>query len=639
VWQVREASLGAISHVPGEPLSWGGWEDSSVAPADLGAYLRELRQLMDRYGYSGALYGHFGHACVHTRTNFDLESKQGIGQYRRFMEEAADLVVGYGGSLSGEHGDGQQRAELLPRMFGEELVAAFRQFKALWDPEWKMNPGKLVEPYKLDENLRLGADYRPWQPATHFQYPEDQGSLARATLRCVGFGKCRQQQGGLMCPSFQVTGEELHSTRGRAHLLWEMTQGTLIEPGWNNEAVKESLDLCLACKGCKSDCPVGVDVATYKAEFLAHYYEGRARPRSAYAFAYIDRWARWASQVPGFVNLATQLPLSRALLKRAANLDGERQIPPLAPRSFRRWFEKRATGAGASGNPPVLLWTDTFNNHFLPETLQAAVEVLERARFRVLLPPANLCCGRPLYDFGMLERARRLLRQILDQLAPAIARKIPIVVLEPSCAAVFRDELLNLFPDDPRAQQLGSQVFLLSEFLEQSAPHFPLPRLLRKALVHGHCHHKALMKMTANDALLTRMGIEFESPAAGCCGMAGSFGFEKHTRAVASAIGELELLPAVRKAPPEWLIIADGFSCREQIAQSSERGALHLAEVIQMGFNEGYEPIPPLYPERDRARARKAGIERSMRRAGLGLLGLSAAAACWVARKSQTSHR
>ncbi|HMH00287.1 MAG TPA: FAD-binding and (Fe-S)-binding domain-containing protein, partial [Terriglobales bacterium] len=291
IWDVRESSLGVTSHVPGEPLAWEGWEDSAVAPEKLGDYLRQLKKLMAGHGYHGTLYGHFGHACVHTRINFDLQSQAGISKYRAFVEEAADLVVSFGGSLSGEHGDGQSRGELLPKMFGPELVQAFREFKSLWDPEWKMNPGKVVEPYRLDENLRLGVDYHPWEPKTHFQFPEDQsndhGSLAQATLRCVGVGKCRQYDGGVMCPSFRVTREEEHSTRGRAHLLWEMTKGDVIRDGWHNHDVKHSLDLCLSCKGCKSECPVGVDVATYKAEFLSHYYQGRLRPRSAYAFAHI----------------------------------------------------------------------------------------------------------------------------------------------------------------------------------------------------------------------------------------------------------------------------------------------------------------------------------------------------------------
>jgi FAD/FMN-containing dehydrogenase/Fe-S oxidoreductase len=584
VWEVRESALGAISHVPGEPPGWEGWEDSAVTPEKLGIYLRDLCKLMKGYGYRSALYGHFGHACLHVRINFDLESKQGIANFRKFIEEAADLVVSYGGSLSGEHGDGQARAELLPKMFGPELVQAFREFKALWDPEWKMNPGKVVEPYKLDENLRLGADYKAWKPPTHFQFPEDQGSLANATLRCVGVGKCRHDEGGVMCPSFRVTREEEHSTRGRAHLLWEMTKGDLIQDGWRDRHVKESLDLCLACKGCKSDCPVGVDVATYKSEFLAHYYEGHRRPRSAYAFGNIDVWARLASKAPGLFNLTTQLPFLRDISKLVAGIPRERSIPPFAPQTFRDWFSRRERR-----NPqamPVLLWPDTFNNYFLPDTAKAAVRVLESAGNRVTLPQANLCCGRPLYDWGMLDRAKNLLLKILRTLETEIKQNVPIVVLEPSCAAVFRDELLNLFPNDERAHRLSQQTFLLSEFLEQKATHFPLPKLARKALVHGHCHHKSIMRMSDEESVLRKMGIDFQTPAPGCCGMAGSFGFEQDKYQTSLAIGELELLPAVRKASPDCLIIANGFSCREQIAQCTDRRALHLAEVIQMAASD-----------------------------------------------------
>ncbi len=654
IWEVRESSLGATSHVPGEPPRWEGFEDSAVAPEKLGAYLRDLRKLMNAYQYDGAFYGHFGHACVHTRMNYDLESAEGVRKFRQFMEEAADLVVGYGGSLSGEHGDGQSRAELLPKMFGPELMQAFREFKAIWDPDWKMNPGKVIEPYRLDENLRLGPNYDPWQPETHFKFPEDHGSLASATLRCVGVGKCRRYEGGVMCPSFRVTREEEHSTRGRAHLLWEMTQGEVIKDRWQTEAVKESLDLCLACKGCKSDCPTGVDVATYKAEFLSHYYEANRRPLNSLAFANIDLWARAASHVPGLVNLTTQLPFLRDLAKLAAGIPAQRRIPPFAPQTFKQWWEQErsagvspavpSAGSGQATRAPrplrpgntVLLWADTFNNHFLPDTAKAAVEVLEAAGFDVTIPRAHLCCGRPLYDVGMLDRAKNLLLEIMDELLPEIEAGIPIVVLEPSCAAVFRDELTNLFPKDERARALSRQVVLLSEFLERHAQDFPLPSLARKALIHGHCHHKAIMKMTAEESVLRRMGIDFTAPAPGCCGMAGAFGFEKEKYDVSVAIGELELLPAVRKAPTDWLIVADGFSCREQIAQETDRHALHLAEVLQMALREAtespegiplLEAAPQHYPEDAWVRPREAAIQASMKRTGLAVAGVAAGAA------------
>jgi FAD/FMN-containing dehydrogenase/Fe-S oxidoreductase len=655
VWEVREASLGATSHVPGEPLNWEGWEDAAVAPEKLGGYLRDLRKMMTAFGYKGSLYGHFGHACVHTRLNFDFQSKTGIAKFRKFAEEAADLVVSYGGSLSGEHGDGQARAELLPKMFGPELMQAFRKFKSAWDPDWKMNPGKLIEPNRLDENLRLGAAYAPWEPLTRFRFPADHGSLASSTLRCVGVGKCRREEGGVMCPSYRATHEEEHSTRGRAHLLWEMTQGEVIRDGWRSEEVKQSLDLCLACKGCKSDCPVGVDVATYKAEFLSHYYEGRVRPRSAYAFGNIDLWSRLASHAPGLVNLTTQLPFLRDIAKMVAGTAPQRSIPAFAPETFKSWFRRRGENNSHSGGrirpasdakrapwkngssrpneadqrtrpsvPPVLLWADTFNNYFLPSTAKAAVEVLEAAGFRVVVPQANLCCGRPLYDFGMLDRAEALLLEILDELSPEIEAGIPIVGLEPSCVAVFRDELLNLFPHDERAQALSRQTFLLSEFLELHAADSPLPRFERKALLHGHCHHKSIMKMTAEESLLQRIGVDFQAPAPGCCGMAGSFGFEHEKYDISMAIGELELLPAVRKAPPDWLIIADGFSCREQIAQGTGRNALHLAEVLQMALQDPDQVTADPLPESAQVRQREAEVRSSMTRAGLGLGALAA---------------
>ena len=670
VWEVRESSLGATSHVPGEPLNWEGWEDAAVSPEKLGGYLRDLRKMMAEFGYKGSLYGHFGHACVHTRLNFDLQSKEGIAKYRKFVEEAADLVVSYGGSLSGEHGDGQSRAELLPKMFGPELMQAFRKFKEAWDPDWKMNPGKVLEPYKLDENLRLGTNYAPWEPKTHFQFPEDHGSLSHAALRCVGVGKCRREEGGVMCPSWRATHEEEHSTRGRAHLLWEMTQGEVIRDGWHSEEVKHSLDLCLSCKGCKSDCPVTVDLATYKAEFLSHYYQGRLRPLNAYAFGNIDLWASLASNAPGLVNLTTQLPFLRDIAKLLAGVPPQRKIPAFAPETFKQWFSRTSPWRGGSPRPAhgastprtrgewriadsappamsgwksgpsgprqtaeyegasapdVLLWADTFNNYFLPSTAKAAVEVLETAGFRVRVPRANLCCGRPLYDFGMLDRAERLLLEILDQLEPEIAAGIPIVGLEPSCVAVFRDELVNLFPHDERAQALSKQTFLLSEFLEQNlVPNAQLPQLPRNALLHGHCHHKSIMKMTAEESLLSRLGVQFQSPAPGCCGMAGSFGFEHDKYEVSAAIGELELLPAVRNAPPDWLIIADGFSCREQIAQGTGRHALHLAEVLQLALQPSALDKDDPYPESRLVRERQAEVTASMKRAGIAASALAA---------------
>jgi Fe-S oxidoreductase len=594
IWYLREEGLGATAKIPGEPDNHEGWEDSSVPPEKLGGYLRDLKKLLDKFDYIGSLYGHFGQGCVHTRLTFDLETAAGIQKFRHFLEEAADLVTSYGGSLSGEHGDGQARGELLPRMFGEEMIKAFREFKTIWDPDWQMNPGKLIDPYRVDENLRLGTEWNPPEVETHFQYPDDHYSFAQATERCVGAGVCRRHGGGTMCPSYMVTREEKHSTRGRARLLGEMIRGEVITDQWKSEEVREALDLCLACKGCKGECPVQVDMATYKSEFLAHYYKGRLRPRTAYTMGHIHLWARLASLLPNVTNFLTHAPVLRSIARFVADVHPNRTIPKFATRTFKDWFNNRNSASrrkqtqnNKAQTGRVILWPDTFNNYFLPQTAQAAVEVLETAGFQVDVPQQNVCCGRPLYDWGMLTEAKALLQQILIVLQEPIAAGIPIVVLEPSCATVFRDELVNLFPHNEDALRLSQQTFLLSEFLEQRAPDFQSPKLSHKALVHGHCHHKSIMKMNDEEVLLKKMGIDFTTPESGCCGMAGAFGFEKNHYEVAMQCGERVLLPAVREADKDTLLIADGFSCREQIAQTTDRQALHLAEVMQMALHDG----------------------------------------------------
>ena len=588
VWKIRESGPRMASAVPGSLPRWEGWDDASVAPERLGPYLRELRSLLDEYGYQAAFYGHFGHGCIHMQVSFDFETEEGIRKYEAFINRGADLVVRYGGSLSGEHGDGQSRGALLPKMFGPELMQAFAEFKAVWDPGNRMNPHKVIDAYQPTENLRLGADYNPAKPATFFTFPDDKGSFAKAAMRCIGLGECRKHDYGTMCPSYMATLEERHSTRGRARLLWELLQGEVLTDSWKNEQTKEALDLCLSCKACKSECPTNVDMATYRSEFLAHYYETRSRPLAAYAFGLVDRWASLGSLTPVLANLTLNVPGVAPLIKRLLHLAPQRALPKLAPQSFTRWARSTSVptpGSGNGGKPGVILWADTFNNYFHPETSQAALAVLKSAGFHVMVPSTRLCCGRPLYDFGMLDRARAYLSNVLDQLAPHIAAGVPMVVLEPSCASVFRDELRSLFPSDERAGKLRAQTFLLSEFLERHAPGFAPPKLERSVLVHGHCHHKALMKMTDEESLLKKMGATVTMPDAGCCGMAGPFGFEAKKFDVSMAIGERVLLPAVRNASTDTLIVADGFSCREQIEQATGRKALHLAEVIQLALN------------------------------------------------------
>ncbi len=585
VWRVRESALGATVYVPGEPHGWEGWEDAAVPPEKLGSYLRRIFALMREYGYRSPMYGHFGQGCVHLRINFDLESEAGIRSFREFLDRAADIVIAHGGSLSGEHGDGQARAALLPKMFGAEIMQAFREFKAIWDPQNKMNPGKLVDPvavYEPQDNLRLGANYRERRYETHFSFPHDHGSIADATLRCVGVGACRKVDAGTMCPSYMATREERHSTRGRAHLLWEMLEGNVLKDGWRNEDVREALDLCLACKACKTECPVNVDVATYKAEFLAHYYDGRVHPLRDYLFGFMDRWANLASIVPGvtprLANLTMRSPRLGGLVKHFAGVAEQRSLPEFALKSFQA---SRTAGPQAGSLPQVLLWPDTWNNYFHPQSLTAAARVLEAAGFAVTVPRGHICCGRPLYDFGFLHQARNYLEGVMTRLASTIHSGTPIVVLEPSCASVFRDELGNLFPDDPRARRLRDQVYLLSDFLTRHAPEYkPVQTPGRKLLVHGHCHHKSIMKMGDELSLLRATGSEVQHIDSGCCGMAGPFGFEAEKFEVSQAIGERVLLPAVRGAAVDTVIVTDGFSCREQIAQNSTRRAVHFAEAI-----------------------------------------------------------
>jgi FAD/FMN-containing dehydrogenase/Fe-S oxidoreductase len=617
LWQVREGGLGATAFPPDGNDHWPGWEDSAVPPQRIGPYVRDLMALYDKYGYHGSFYGHFGQGCIHSRIDFDLRSAQGIAKYRSFMEEAADLCVSYGGSISGEHGDGQQRAELLEKQYGTELLDAMREFKLIWDPEWKMNPGKVVDPYRMDEHLKLGTNYNPWRPPVRFSYSQDSGDFAHATLRCVGVGKCRVPDAdSVMCPSYMVTREEADSTRGRARLLFEMLEGDVITDGWQSQEVFDALDLCLACKGCTSDCPVQVDMPTMKSEFWHHHFKSlrRWRPRYAYAFGLIDQAARVAAKAPGMVNFFTQTPPLSRVAKLAAGMAPERKIPKFAPITLQEWWRQRGGSANPTGRR-VVLWPDTFNNHFHTDVGIACVEAIEAAGWQVVMPDAHVCCGRPLYDYGFLGLAERYLKRTLELLRDEIREGTPFVGMEPSCLAVFKDELTGMLPHDDDAQRLAANAMHFAEFFE----HFeiPVPDLDRHALVWGHCHHKATGGMDPEHALLKRMGVEVSPVNGGCCGLAGSWGFEAGHHDVSMECGELGLLPAVREADPETLVVANGFSCQTQIEQSDvERRALHIAQVMKMAREHGpggYRGGPPELayagqPPASGSRARRAGL-------------------------------
>ncbi|MEV4477353.1 FAD-binding and (Fe-S)-binding domain-containing protein [Nonomuraea sp. NPDC049504] len=589
MWHIRESGLGATARVPGLPDTWPGWEDSAVAPDRLGDYLRDLHRLYDEYDFGTAsLYGHFGQGCVHTRIPFDLTHAHGVRAFRSFIERAADLVVAYGGSFSGEHGDGQARGELLPKMFGDDLVEAFGRFKAIFDPGNRMNPGKVVAPYRLDDNLRLGTDYHHGEMDTHFQYPHDEGSFGRAVLRCVGVGRCRREHSGVMCPSYMVTREEEHSTRGRARLLFEMLDGTArggaIADGWRSDAVRDALDLCLACKGCKADCPVNVDMATYKAEFLSHHYAGRLRPRAHYAMGWLPLAARAAALVPRLVNAVTHAPGLAWLIKKAGGVDVRREIPLFASRTFQQRLDP-AGGGGTRGS--VVLWPDTFTNHFSPEIAEAATEVLQDAGWQVIVPRQAVCCGLTWISTGQIGTAKRVLRRTLDVLRPHLRAGAYVVGLEPSCTAVFRGDARELFPHDEDVDRLSRQTVTLSELLHEHTPGWRPPRVRRTARVQTHCHHHAIMGFQADRAVLAAAGVEADVLDSGCCGLAGNFGFEQGHYEVSEACAERVLLPAVRAAAEADVILADGFSCRTQLDQSRAGGrrGMHLAELLRAGLH------------------------------------------------------
>ncbi|MGW7335848.1 FAD-binding and (Fe-S)-binding domain-containing protein [Streptomyces sp. NPDC054808] len=615
LWRIREDASGTATRMPDGSEAWPGWEDCAVPPARLGGYLRDFRGLLTAHGLRGTPYGHFGDGCIHVRIDFDLLTDAGVARFRRFSEELADVVVAHGGSLSGEHGDGQARAELLPRMYGAETVALFERAKAVWDPDDLLNPGMLVRPAPLDTNLRFSV--LPREPVdVAFGYPSDGGDFSAAVRRCVGVAKCRTTSvsgTGVMCPSFRATGEEEHSTRGRARLLHEMLAGELVTDGWRSTEVRDALDLCLSCKGCRSDCPVEVDMATYKAEFLHHHYAGRRRPAAHYAMGWLPVWLRWAARTrtaPVVNALASVRPLA-AVTKRLGGIAGEREVPRLAGETFSRWWRGRRRGPAADGDL-VVLWPDTFTEHLSPSVGRAAVRVLEAAGLRVALPPTlrgrgvigdgtsksalalltarrgQVCCGLTYVSTGQLDRARAVMRRTLDLMAPVLETSAPVVVLEPSCAAALRTDLPELLHDDPRAARLASRVLTFAEALERHAPDWTPPAVNLPAVGQTHCHQHAVLGDAADRRLRESAGLSGEL-SGGCCGLAGNFGFEEGHYEVSAACAEDQLLPAVREAPDGAVVLADGFSCRTQLEQLAGVRGRHLAEVLAEVLAEGLE--------------------------------------------------
>ncbi|KUN91302.1 FAD-binding and (Fe-S)-binding domain-containing protein [Streptomyces caeruleatus] len=630
LWRIREDASGTATRMPDGSEAWPGWEDCAVPPARLGAYLRDFRALLTAHGLRGTPYGHFGDGCIHVRIDFDLLTEAGVGRFRRFSEELAEVVVAHGGSLSGEHGDGQARAELLPRMYGEEMVGLFERAKGVWDPDDLLNPGMLVRPAPLDSNLRFSV--LPRKPVdVAFGYPADGGDFSAAVRRCVGVAKCRTTSAtgsAVMCPSFRATGDEEHSTRGRARLLHEMLAGELVTDGWRSTEVRDALDLCLACKGCRSDCPVEVDMATYKAEFLHHHYEGRRRPAAHHSMGRLPQWLRLVARTrtASLVNALAGVGPLAWVAKRLGGIAPEREIPRLATRTFSRWWERRrgtaaAAGEGLGGGGElVILWPDTFTEHLSPSVGQAAVRVLEAAGLRVALPPTvrmrtpsgeggadggvavamdpvsllrgrgRVCCGLTYVSTGQLDRARAVLRRTLDLMEPVLEGPAPVVVLEPSCAAALRSDLPELLHDDPRARRLADRVLTFAEALERLAPDWTPPRVERPVAGQTHCHQHAVLGDAPDRRLRDAAGLAGEL-SGGCCGLAGNFGFEKGHFEVSVRCAEEQLLPGVRAAREGAVVLADGFSCRTQLEQLAGVRGRHLAEVLADALDGGGDVV------------------------------------------------
>ncbi|MDC1506565.1 FAD-binding oxidoreductase [Oceanospirillaceae bacterium] len=587
IWSIREqgASATAMSLHVDDPDPVVGWEDTAVDPLQLGDYLREFSALIQRYGYTSSLYGHFGDGCIHARITFDTRSAEGISQWRKFSVEIAELVVQFGGSLSGEHGDGQAKGEFLPVMFGPELMYAFRRFKQIWDPEQRMNPGKLIDAYKMDENLRYGADYKLPETTTILHFKDDVGGFSRATERCIGMGKCRAQSGA-MCPSYQATQEEKYSTRGRAHLLHEMVRGEVIKDGWDNKAIVDSFEHCLSCKACKTECPTQVDIATYKAEFLAAHYAHKRRPLNHYPLAYIGNLLPKISRFSWVFN-KLQAGITGQLAQKFLGLSDAKGLPKLASQSFTSWVKKHAHRQdqqfhwfGAQDQPTVVLWADSVNNHYRPALLQSAVNVLLKSGHQVAVAKQHFCCGRPLYEYGFLAQALKQLTVILESFHCKLPAGCSVIVLEPSCLSVFKDELLSAFPEDTRALDLRKRAKTLTRFLSESS--VTLAKQLNSGILHLHCHDKSLGISSHDREWMLRCFKDLQEPESGCCGMAGTYGLKKQTRAIGQRLYERRLKPAIDNAANNAVVVANGFSCYEQMMDGqSDRWVLHPVEIIE----------------------------------------------------------
>jgi FAD/FMN-containing dehydrogenase/Fe-S oxidoreductase len=572
LWRIREDGAGLAGRAPSDKPAWPGWEDAAVPPEKLGAYLARFDELVTSYGMTSAPFGHFGDGCMHVRLDYPLDQPGGTKVLREFLTGAAKLVGEFGGSLSGEHGDGRARSELLPHMYSPDAIALFAGIKHAFDPGNLLNPGVLVDPDPMDADVRPAGRFPLKQLA--MAYPHDDGDLGQAVHRCTGVGKCRADNsaaGGVMCPSYLATREEKDSTRGRARVLQEVVRGEL---DWSHPSVHDAMDLCLSCKGCASDCPTGIDMATYKSEVLHQTYRRKLRPRSHYTLGKLPFWARLAGWTPRLANAATRLTGIRRLALWLAGVDKRRSVPAFARRPFRRTF----TPVTDSARKPVVLFADSFSDAFAPEVADATVRVLRAAGYEPRLPSGSVCCGLTWITTGQLDTAKKILSGTVAALAADARAGIPIVGIEPSCTAVLRSDVNELLPGNPDAELVAGSVRTLAELLAQTPGWTPPDLSGVEVVAQPHCHHHAVLGWKSDADLLAASGARVRR-LAGCCGLAGNFGVEIGHYEVSVAVAGQNLLPAL-DAAPDAVVLADGFSCRTQVADLRDRPAVHLAQLL-----------------------------------------------------------
>ncbi|MDN5730184.1 FAD-binding and (Fe-S)-binding domain-containing protein, partial [Corynebacterium casei] len=584
LWRIREASAGVVTRLPDGGEAWPNWEDSAVPPENLADYLRDLYALMDKYSLRGIPFGHFGEGCVHVRISFDFGSEEGIEIFNKFMNEAAELVSSYDGSLSGEHGDGRARSALLDRMYSEEMRALFKQFKNILDPDGLFNPGVLVDPDEVTEGLRMAPGQRTFELTPVHKFSHDRGSMVNAVNRCVGVSACRSEENS-MCPSFQITGDEVHSTRGRARLLSEMFRGESVADGYKSEEVLEALDLCLSCKACASECPVNVDMATYKSEFLHKHYKGKIRPMAHYMMGWLPLLGHIAHKIPllpRVIDLSMRTPVLRTVIAKVGGLDTSRPLIRFAPTSLRKWHKKRSNNQATK---TVVLWPDSFNASLDTSPATAAVEVLETLGYRVEIPQEFVCCGLTWHSTGQLDMTQRVLKQTAKVMKPYTDRGLTVIGIEPSCTVMLKGEATEL-SDDPAIHQLANSTVSFAEFvaplIKEKVDSGEIQPANISALTQVHCHEKSLGDPQHSAKLLDALGVSQSDIETGCCGLAGNWGFEKGHAEMSMALGERELFPKVRDAGAQGnAVIADGFSCRTHIDQGTGFAPQHVAEIVR----------------------------------------------------------